>query len=68
MELMLEGEGGGVALRDFSPAERARAVDRLLELHEDPATPARCRAVAERHFSVEQGSADYRAIWQGLLA
>lgn len=68
MELMLEGEGGGVALRDFSEAERVRAVDRLLALHEDPATPARCRAVAERHFSVEQGAADYRAIWQGLLA
>lgn len=68
MEMMLEGEGGGVALRAFTDAEREAAVDRLLALHADPETPARCRAAAERHFSVEQGAEDYRAIYRSLLA
>lgn len=68
MELMLEGEGAGVALRAFTPAERQRAVDRLLALEADAATPAHCRAVALRHFSVEEGAASYRAIWRELAA
>ena len=68
MEAILEGEGAGVALREFTPDERERAVDRLLALTGDPGTPARCRAVAVRHFSVEEGAAQYRAIWRDLLA
>lgn len=66
MEMMLEDEGAGVALRDFTPAERARAVDRLLAMADDPATATHCREVALRHFSVETGAEDYRAIWLGL--
>lgn len=66
MELMLEREGGGVALREFTPAERSRAVDRLLALCDDPATPEHCRALALRHFSVEEGAARYRAIYGEL--
>lgn len=66
MERMLEDEGGGVALRAFTPEAREEAVSSLLSLCDDPATPARCRAVALRHFSVEEGAARYRAIWQDL--
>jgi glycosyltransferase involved in cell wall biosynthesis len=43
-------------------------VDRLLALAEDPATANHCREVALRHFSVEQGAADYREIYRELLA
>lgn len=68
MELILETEGAGVALREFTPAERSRAVDRMLELASDPATAAHCRAVALRHFSVEDGAEDYRKIYRELLA
>lgn len=68
MEMMLEDEGAGVALRDFTPAERARAVDRLLAMADDPATATHCREVALRHFSVETGAEDYRAIWLGLAS
>ena len=68
MEAILEGEGTGVALRDFSPASRSAAVDRLLVLVDDPSTSARCRSVALNHFSVEQGADDYRAVWQSLVA
>lgn len=66
MEQMLEGEGGGVALRAFTDQERKSAVTRLLALCDDAATPARCREVALRHFSVEEGAARYRAIWRSL--
>ncbi|MGH6785608.1 MAG: glycosyltransferase [Novosphingobium sp.] len=68
MEAILEGERTGVALREFTPGERARAVAALLSLTDDPATPARCRAVAERLFSVEDGAAQYRAIYRSLAA
>jgi glycosyltransferase involved in cell wall biosynthesis len=68
MERMLEEEGGGVALRAFTPEERERAVTRLLALCDDPATPARCREVALRHFSVDEGAARYRGIWRRLSA
>lgn len=68
MEAILEGERTGVALREFTPGERARAVEALLALCGDPTTPARCRAVAERLFSVEDGAMQYRAIYRSLAA
>jgi glycosyltransferase involved in cell wall biosynthesis len=67
MELILETDGAGVALREFTPEERHRAVERLLALADDPATPAHCRQVALAHFSVEDGAERYRAIYQSLL-
>jgi glycosyltransferase involved in cell wall biosynthesis len=68
IELILDGEGAGVTLRDFTPAERERAIDRLLALAEDPATPAHCRAVALKHFSVKDGAERYREIYRELAA
>ena len=68
MELVLEGEGSGVALREFTLSERTRAVDRLLALAADPATPMLCRSVAMKHFSVDDGAEKYRAIYRELVA
>jgi glycosyltransferase involved in cell wall biosynthesis len=68
METILEREGAGVALRDFTDAERRRAVDRLLAIDADPATAAHCRAVALEHFSLDAGVRAYRAIYAGLAA
>ena len=65
---MLEGEGAGVALREFTPAERTRAVDRLLAMAGDPSTPARCRSVALKHFAVADGAEAYRTIYRELAA
>ncbi|HQV02578.1 MULTISPECIES: glycosyltransferase [unclassified Novosphingobium] len=67
MELILETEGTGVALREFTLEERSRAVDRLLAMAADPATPDHCRKVALAHFSVEDGATRYRAIYRELL-
>ncbi|WP_420137955.1 hypothetical protein [Sphingomonas sp.] len=68
MAQILEGEAVGAALQDYTPAARSEAVDRLLALLADPATPARCRATAERLFSLEGGAAEYRAAYEELLA
>lgn len=68
MEAILEGEGTGVVLREFSEAARVRAVDQLLALADNPATPAHCRVVALRQFSVAEGAEAYRAIYRKLSA
>lgn len=68
MEAILEGEGAGVALRQFTEAERINVVDRLILLSEAKDTAARCRKVALRHFSVTEGANSYRAIYRELLA
>jgi glycosyltransferase involved in cell wall biosynthesis len=66
MEAILEGEGAGVAMREFTDAERNRAVDRLLELDGEPGIASRCRAIAEAHFSLDRGAEAYRAIYREL--
>lgn len=68
MEKILEGEGVGVALREFTSAEREVAISRLLELVDDAATPLKCRSIALKYFSVEQGAASYSKIYRSLLA
>ncbi|KUR78189.1 glycosyltransferase [Novosphingobium sp. FSW06-99] len=66
MAQILEGEGAGVALTAFTPEARAIAVDRLLALCAQPGIAAQCRAVAERHFSVETGAQRYAAIYRRI--
>lgn len=68
MHAVLEGERTGVALTDFSPADRAGAIDRLFALLQDPSLTARCREVAERLFALDVGVAAYRRIYRSLLA
>jgi glycosyltransferase involved in cell wall biosynthesis len=68
MELILENQGAGVALRAFTPEERTRAVDRLIAMASDPKTHAKCRKVALEHFSVDDGAERYRTIYASLLA
>ncbi len=68
MEAILEGENTGAALTDFSPADRERAVERILTLADDPATPVHCREVALRLFSLDGGIRKYRRIYSEMLA
>lgn len=64
---ILDGERVGVTMRDRSPGERDRVVDRILALTEDAGLAARCTASAHRHFSLDDGAARYRAIYRSLL-
>ena len=50
MAEILEGEGVGIALDDFSPESLRAGVERLLELVANADIPQRCDAVAERIF------------------
>lgn len=68
VEQVLEGDGGGVAIRDFSADGLAAAVDRLLAMVDDPATARHCRALAERLFALEGGVAAYRSLYRRLGA
>jgi glycosyltransferase involved in cell wall biosynthesis len=64
---VLEGGNVGVVMADFAEATREAAVERMLALTSEPGLAARCREVALARFSVEEGAARYRAIYQGLL-
>jgi glycosyltransferase involved in cell wall biosynthesis len=68
VEAILEGERVGVALADLSPAGLEAGVDRLIALAREPDIAGRCRATAERHFSLEGGVAAYAAIYRTLTA
>jgi glycosyltransferase involved in cell wall biosynthesis len=66
MEEILEGEGVGVALADFSKRTVADGMRRLVELVQSPTTAARCNEVAARLFSLETGADHYRKIYKLL--
>ena len=68
MAEILEGEGVGIALDDFSPESLRVGVERLLELVTVPDIPQRCNAVAEQYFSLESGVAKYADIYARLGA
>ena len=63
---VLEGEGVGVALRDFDQASLVTGIDRLLALVSDPLTPERCVAAAHKHFSLDEGVRRYSRLYQSL--
>lgn len=64
----LEGERVGVALQAFDPAPLALGLDQLLTLAAYPATPARCVAAAQKHFSLDEGVQRYAAVYRQLDA
>lgn len=65
---LLEDNGVGVALSEFSDPARRAAIDRLLALIESPGLAERCRDAALRLFSLQDGVRAYRAIYRQLLA
>jgi glycosyltransferase involved in cell wall biosynthesis len=66
MGAILEEEKVGVALAAFDDASMRDAVDRLLDLTATQAIAARCRAVAERRFSLDGGASAYDRIYRDL--
>ena len=67
MEDVLVKEGVGVALTSFDEASITAGLCELLELTADPATSARCVAVAHRYFSLDEGVSSYCGIYSELL-
>jgi glycosyltransferase involved in cell wall biosynthesis len=63
MDRVILQENAGIVVREFSPEARRAAVRELLALCEHEGTHARCRAAAQRHFSLEAGVEGYRRIY-----
>ena len=66
MEEILEGEGVGVVVRDFSKQTLVEGMKKLVQLVQNPETARRCRETATRLFSLETGAAQYREIYRRL--
>ena len=56
----------GIAVDGFDEPSLAQGVDDLLALCQDPDVRERCVASARRRFSLDEGVARYRAIYQAL--
>lgn len=65
---VLEDECVGVALADLDEASLQVGVERLLELAAAPDISKRCVASAQRHFSLDEGVARYRTVYESLGA
>ncbi len=63
---VLEGERVGVALKTFDEEAMTNGLQALLLLVEDRTTRARCVAVARKYFSLDEGVAKYRDIYEQL--
>lgn len=61
---ILDGEGVGVTIESFTPAEKRRGVEQLVELSEAPDITQRCRHVAESYFALETGVAAYDELYR----
>ena len=63
---LLPGAGAGVVLRGTGDPDVERGADELLDLLADPGTPARCRALAEAHFSLDIAVATLEDIYRRI--
>ncbi len=63
---ILESERVGVALSAFDALSLRVGLEQLIALTEEPDIQTRCRASAERHFSLVEGVKRYRAIYDAL--
>lgn len=63
---ILRAEGVGIAVEGFDELSLARAVVRLLELCTESGIRSRCAAAAREHFSLDEGVARYRRIYESL--
>ena len=68
VEDLIEPARVGVVVSEFSPQSYAQALERLERLWADPLLPARCRQIAEAHFSLVLGVERYWAAYEQLAA
>lgn len=66
MQSILQGEGVGVVLSDFSPESEGEAVKQLLALCSDKDISQRCVDTARKYFSLEEGARAYDRIYRGI--
>jgi len=66
MDQFIEEFDAGVIL-DGSPNNLLESVTKLVNLVLDPETPLRCRALAEKYFSMEKGAEKYFDLYSQML-
>ena len=66
MAEVLESKCVGVALRSFDDECLKLGLVRLLQLVDEPGTSARCVYAAQQYFSLDEGVARYRSIYNSL--
>ena len=66
MDLFIQEFDAGVIL-DGSPENLLDGANKLASLLLDPETPFRCRALAEKYFSMEKGSVKYLELYSKML-
>lgn len=64
---IVEEDGVGVVLRDFSEAARSEAADRLLAIGRERGIRERCATSARERFSLNDGVVAYRNIYRELV-
>jgi hypothetical protein len=65
MDAFLEEFDAGVVLNG-KPRNLAESAEKLIFLINDPNTPNRCRALAEKYFSMDKGAKSYLEIYQQM--
>jgi glycosyltransferase involved in cell wall biosynthesis len=66
MDQFINEFNAGVIL-DGSSENLTKAASRLIDLNSDPETPQRCRALAEKYFSMEVGARKYLDLYSQML-
>ncbi|HSX59232.1 MAG TPA: glycosyltransferase [Tahibacter sp.] len=67
LDTLLADGAAGCLVDDFGDAARARSFEQLAALWRDPQLKTRCRALAERHFSLARGSERYALAYRRIL-
>lgn len=63
---VIEAEGVGVLIDDFSDAGQRRAIGELDVLLSDPETTGRCRRLAERRYALASAVATYHELYREI--
>ena len=66
MAEVLEKDQVGLAITSFDDKTMIAALDKLINLVDDPKSPARCVASAQKHFSLDEGVRLYEEIYKKL--
>ena len=68
MERILASDDVGYCISSFDDQTLEQALQHVLALCDEPDTAQRCRAVAEREFSLDKGVAAYAQLYQDALS
>ena len=66
VEVIFHGERIGAILQSFEKTSMVEGINQLFTLVDDPYTSSRCRSVAEKWFSLQEGVKRYNKIYECL--